>query len=428
MFPMSDCSDRSTVLLTATGCCELAGAPADAQVRAAPDRGIPGTMQLPGISQRQPCRTLVSKLTLRHFFWGGDIALPRLWAFHDLMAAREDVDYHLHVVGPYHGPAADLSARPYVTTRLRRPRLRRPEAWIIRGWNRPQLLWRAASARLLGVATIMWAESPGKTFEARTLGDRLRIAARTLLLPILLRLHARTSTMLGTGELATTNFAALAPGRTIAHFPYPDATADALLELPAATFEAELPRLLFVGSFTRTKAVDLLAAACEELWASGARFEVSYVGSGPEESALAAHVARSEGRARLHGFATGDELADHVRSAHALVLPSRRDGWGLVVHEALAAGVPVICTTACGARALVEESGCGAVIAPGDTDALAAAIRAQLDLTRDERLRLGERGRTVAAGITMSRLADELVEHARQADGALRRRGRAHAL
>jgi len=48
-------------------------------------------------------------LTIRHFFWGSDIALPRLWPFHDLMAARTDIDYRLHLVGRYPAAASDIS-------------------------------------------------------------------------------------------------------------------------------------------------------------------------------------------------------------------------------------------------------------------------------------------------------------------------------
>ena len=49
-----------------------------------------------------------------------------------------------------------------------------------------------------------------------------------------------------------------------------------------------------------------------------------------------------------------------------LVLPSRYDGWGVVVNEALMAGVPVICSDQVGAGAVIEKWQCGATFASED--------------------------------------------------------------
>lgn len=57
-----------------------------------------------------------------------------------------------------------------------------------------------------------------------------------------------------------------------------------------------------------------------------------------------------------------------------LVLPSRYDGWGVVVNEALCAGVPVICSDQVGARVLVEKFGAGAVFESESPDALESLL------------------------------------------------------
>jgi len=62
------------------------------------------------------------------------------------------------------------------------------------------------------------------------------------------------------------------------------------------------------------------------------------------------------------------------------VLPSRYDGWGAVVSEALMAGTPVICSDACGTAGVVRASKVGGVFANGDRDTLARRLREVLDV------------------------------------------------
>jgi len=61
-----------------------------------------------------------------------------------------------------------------------------------------------------------------------------------------------------------------------------------------------------------------------------------------------------------------------------VVLPSRYDGWGAVVNEALQQGVPVLASDNAGASALVRASGAGAVFGATDAAALAAHLRRAL--------------------------------------------------
>ena len=75
------------------------------------------------------------------------------------------------------------------------------------------------------------------------------------------------------------------------------------------------------------------------------------------------------------GFLPLDELPAEFAAADAFVLPSRHDGWGVVVNQALAAGLPVIATEAVGAAELLSAPGTGAVIPAGSADALTAALR-----------------------------------------------------
>jgi glycosyltransferase involved in cell wall biosynthesis len=135
--------------------------------------------------------------------------------------------------------------------------------------------------------------------------------------------------------------------------------------------------LLFVGAIQARK--DPLAAveAANEVG-------LPLVVAGPErEPALARELERRG--ADLRGYVEKDELAKLYRGAAALVLPSRYEGFGLPVLEAMACGTPVVANPD---PALQEVAGDAALYAePGG---LAEAIRRAID----------ERGRLVAAGFT----------------------------
>jgi glycosyltransferase involved in cell wall biosynthesis len=75
-----------------------------------------------------------------------------------------------------------------------------------------------------------------------------------------------------------------------------------------------------------------------------------------------------------HGPATRAELVDALAKAHALVVPSRREGLGLVALEAIALGRPVIATNVGGLPEVVEDGVDGILVAPDDVDALRAAV------------------------------------------------------
>jgi glycosyltransferase involved in cell wall biosynthesis len=133
--------------------------------------------------------------------------------------------------------------------------------------------------------------------------------------------------------------------------------------------------LLYVGAIQARK--DPLAAA-----RAAAAVGLPLVVAGPErEPALARELERAG--ADLRGYVDKPALAQLYRGAAALVLPSRYEGFGLPVLEAMACGTPVV---ASGDAALREVAGDAAVYADGD---LADAIRAAL----------ADRDRLVAAGL-----------------------------
>lgn len=136
-------------------------------------------------------------------------------------------------------------------------------------------------------------------------------------------------------------------------------------------------RFLFVGRLVELKRIDMLIDALGSLGREV--FDLTVVGNGPLETRLRAQADRKlPGRVHWLGRRSADEIPALMAKADCLVLPSRYDGWGAVVSEALIAGTPVICSDRCGAAGALRASGCGDVFPANDmkalTDCLGRAI------------------------------------------------------
>lgn len=149
-------------------------------------------------------------------------------------------------------------------------------------------------------------------------------------------------------------------------------------------------RFIFVGQSIPRKRLDLLVHALHQV--RQFEFELTVVGSGPLETEIRARAEQLlPGRVRWVGKLPLPEAQREMADADCLVLPSRHDGWGAVVSEALQVGTPVICSDRCGAAAVVRESTKGAVFASGDVNGLVAALTHVLSngrITSTERLAL----------------------------------------
>ncbi len=114
-------------------------------------------------------------------------------------------------------------------------------------------------------------------------------------------------------------------------------------------------------------------------------------GAGPD-----AHLIRGVAGAVDAGFVEPAELAAVFGTHGAFVLPSRFEPWGVVVAEAAAAGLPVICSSVCGAAAdIVRPYYNGIVVPPADPPALAKAMRWMHDHESDLP-DMGHRSQTLA--------------------------------
>src|SRR5262249_60376312 len=99
-------------------------------------------------------------------------------------------------------------------------------------------------------------------------------------------------------------------------------------------------------------------------------------GEGELRESMAETLRPAQERVEFLGFKSWDELPQLYASADVLCVPSRYDGWGLVVPEGLAAGLPVIATDRMGAALEFVRTGKnGWLIAAVDEEALLGALR-----------------------------------------------------
>jgi glycosyltransferase involved in cell wall biosynthesis len=136
----------------------------------------------------------------------------------------------------------------------------------------------------------------------------------------------------------------------------------------------ERPQALFVGVLELYKNVDGLAEAWR-LAASrveGARLRI--VGSGTRTDVVERLVAELPEQTTWTNRLETGEVALALDGSTALVLPSRSEGMGRVVVEALCRGRPVVATRVGGIPDLVRDEENGLLVEPGDTAALAEAL------------------------------------------------------
>ncbi|MEO6567102.1 MAG: glycosyltransferase family 4 protein [Casimicrobiaceae bacterium] len=158
-----------------------------------------------------------------------------------------------------------------------------------------------------------------------------------------------------------------------AHFNIPyHCDLDAFFAIPRKLPRDE-PVFLYCGQMIARKGVDLLLAAFAQLKAGRLLLVGREAGLPPLLAALPAAVRE---RITYAGFQPPEALPQFFSQADVFILPSRYDGWGVVVNQALGAGLPILCSDRVGAgHDLVEDGVNGLRFPADDAEAMAAAMR-----------------------------------------------------
>ena len=138
-------------------------------------------------------------------------------------------------------------------------------------------------------------------------------------------------------------------------------------------------RFIFVGQLINRKRVDLLIKAIATLKLKEIEFWI--VGNGSEEKRLRslANILLPK-KVFWLGVLPIKKIPNVIHQADCLVLPSRFDGWGAVVSEALMVGTPVVCSDKSGSSVIVEASGVGSIFVANNQKSLITSLRTQLKI------------------------------------------------
>ena len=161
------------------------------------------------------------------------------------------------------------------------------------------------------------------------------------------------------------------------------------------------PHVLYVGRLSAEKGVLELVEACHDL-------PLVVVGDGPLRSRIPEAV----------GFVPPGALGPWYERAAVVAAPSRREGYGVVVREAMAWGRPVVASAVGGLLDAVEDGVTGLCVPPDDVGALRAALERLLG-DPELRARLGAAGREKAQReLSLAVAAERLEGVYREAVGA----------
>ncbi len=336
-------------------------------------------------------------------------ALGRGGAEHSLghLVAHLPHDVRVHVVGPDAGIVGWVAAR--------RPGA---EAHLVHGLAPTARLLARLRPDVVHVNRCTpWACAAGTAAALALPAARVttvdQLPLRTVALSVLLRtreLTRRVDAAVAVGEASARrieDFYALGRGSVLSipnYVPDPGPPSPAVSAPTADPADGPL-RLVAVGRLDAVKGHDVLLSALDDVPGT----TLTVLGEGalrPELERLVVDLGLAD-RVRLPGWS--EDVAAELSSYDALVLPSRSEGWPLIVVEAMLAGLPVVATPVGSVPEAVRED-TGLLVPKDDIGALADALRRLRD-DRDLARRLGRRGREVAAtGMTADRMAQRWLD------------------
>jgi glycosyltransferase involved in cell wall biosynthesis len=204
------------------------------------------------------------------------------------------------------------------------------------------------------------------------------------------RFLARCDAYVLNGEATRDTVAALVdPAPSVVARPGADRLRDPADPVPDRPRDGPL-RVVTVGTVRPRKGNATLLSGLARV---DAPWRLDVVGAEPDPGHAAALRARAaalgvDARVRFHGRVSDDALRDRLRDADLFAMPSTYEGYGIAYLEAMAAGLPVVATTAGGPPAFVTGE-TGALVDPGDAAAVARAV-ARYANDRDALRRAGE--------------------------------------
>ncbi|MFP3355722.1 glycosyltransferase [Planococcus sp. SIMBA_143] len=156
--------------------------------------------------------------------------------------------------------------------------------------------------------------------------------------------------------------------------------------------------IIYAGRLTKNKGVKNLLKSIP--LNSRAKFEMHFWGEGDLEGLVKNKIQKeNRNKIHLHNFVEREVLIKQISKSDLLILPSvKKDGWGVVVNEALMSGTPVIASTQCGSSIMLNHDYLGRVYKNNDLRTLKKIIIERINrgpIKKKEREKIKEWSRRI---------------------------------
>ncbi len=193
-------------------------------------------------------------------------------------------------------------------------------------------------------------------------------------------------------------------GRGVDHYLFAPGRRDPALRSRWGAGESDLVAC-YVGRLAPEKSLDVFVRAVRAMQAVDPGVRGVVVGDGPER----ARLEQQEPDLVFCGAQRGESLARHYASADVFVFPSETETYGIVVLEAMASGLAVVCYDYAAGEELIRDGENGCLVPFGDSEALVAAA-AGLAGDRERVARLGRAAVAEAAGHSWTAVRERFTE------------------
>ena len=275
----------------------------------------------------------------------------------------------------------------------------RPDVLVVAGWAIPAYRraakeWRSRAVRIMTMDNC-WKGSPAQWIAG--------VAA-----PVFIPAIADAIWLPGERQAKFAHRLGFNPGQILRGLYACDYSAFAVVQEARLKQQRPLQRaFIFIGRMIETKGVSMLAAAYR-LYRSRSEdpWPLICCGQGPLAPILEAEVG-----VIVEGFVQPESLPGKLAQAACLILPSEFEAWGLVVHEAAAAGLLILASEMVGSVPhLVQDHYNGFVFGVGDAEGLSRLME-RVSLFSDERLNaMAAASASLARQFTPARWADTLLD------------------
>lgn len=242
------------------------------------------------------------------------------------------------------------------------------DVYILSGtWASPTLLACAKVLAARGKPWLLWCERPHPTAAVAPWSRKwlTRGPLRAIRNRVMRRLLGSATGLLAMGRMAAREFEQLGvPSSRIKSLPYccdidrfQSVDPERVAELKQRREIQHRKVILFSGQMIERKGIHVLAEVMRQLVSQRSDVCFTVLGDGPLLDWLRESTASFPGRVILAGHLPQAELPVWFAAADIFFFPSRHDGWGVVINEACAAGLPIVTTYSVGAAEdLVQQN------------------------------------------------------------------------